>query len=441
MSRGAATVERVTSPLVIHRAVRVGATTDPAEAEADAVADRVMRMPVGDAIQRCGCGGGGDDEINRQPADELDDEPIQAKAASGAGGGVLDTGTADRVRAAGTGGQPLAPAIRQFFEPRFGTDLSQVRTHSDSTARQLAADINARAFTTGRHIFFGPGEPPAHTPTHLLAHELTHTLQQAGRPFGRAVGGRPRPIRRAIELRPPGPGEASAFDRAQELVDRLNTLASHGTGLSPAVTYRLDTDGQTLLHQVSDEGALDEFDRRVMAFIDDPQVIPLRLITKAGRVAVPGGLGPAQGDRFQEGYVDLDDLLGADDGAFRVVFVHFMAERLSMRNYGRRLGTFTLAEFNRAHAVGRDAERDLLRGLLDDASVVFSYEELRPNGTTFVRGFRSRTEGYRVFLIVRNIDKQLSPLVLQVLTTDGRRITLDAFMTERAMAGAAGGGP
>jgi SpoVK/Ycf46/Vps4 family AAA+-type ATPase len=47
----------------------------------------------------------------------------------------------------------------------------------------------------------------------LLAHELTHTLQQRDRaPIGT--------LRRAIELKPPGRGEASAFDRAQELVDR-----------------------------------------------------------------------------------------------------------------------------------------------------------------------------------------------------------------------------
>ena len=184
------------APMVVQRALRVGSTNDPAEAEADTVADRVMRMPAGDTLQRCACGGGDPDELRRQSTDgdgiddmddiDMDDVPVQAKAAAGADGGVLDTGTASRVVAAKSGGQPLAPAVRQFFEPRFGTDLSHIRTHADPASQRLTTEVNARAFTTGQHIFFGPGEH-ATAPTHLLAHELTHTLQQTGRRPGRQM--------------------------------------------------------------------------------------------------------------------------------------------------------------------------------------------------------------------------------------------------------------
>ncbi|GAA4709182.1 eCIS core domain-containing protein [Phytohabitans rumicis] len=58
---------------------------------------------------------------------------------------------------------------------RFGFDFSQVRIHPDSAAARAAG---ARAFTSGRHVWFAPGRGPADR--RLLAHELTHVVQQAG---------------------------------------------------------------------------------------------------------------------------------------------------------------------------------------------------------------------------------------------------------------------
>jgi hypothetical protein len=40
-------------------------------------------------------------------------------------------------------GQPLDPATRAFFEPRFGHDFSQVRIHGDTKAAQSAQAVNA----------------------------------------------------------------------------------------------------------------------------------------------------------------------------------------------------------------------------------------------------------------------------------------------------------
>ncbi len=78
------------------------------------------------------------------------------------------------------GGQPLSQSERSFFEPRFGTDFSNVRVHNNSTAANLARAVNARAFTLGNNVVFGAGEHGSDSieGRRLLAHELTHVLQQ-----------------------------------------------------------------------------------------------------------------------------------------------------------------------------------------------------------------------------------------------------------------------
>jgi len=57
-----------------------------------------------------------------------------------------------------------------------------VRVHADHRSAELARQVQARAFTAGRQVFFGPGEfrPDDPEGQRLLAHELTHVLQQGG---------------------------------------------------------------------------------------------------------------------------------------------------------------------------------------------------------------------------------------------------------------------
>jgi hypothetical protein len=80
------------------------------------------------------------------------------------------------------GGEPLAPGLRAFFEPRYGHDFSRVRVHTEADAGQTARALNARAYTLGHEIAFAPGEyqPETREGRALLAHELTHVVQQSG---------------------------------------------------------------------------------------------------------------------------------------------------------------------------------------------------------------------------------------------------------------------
>jgi hypothetical protein len=82
-----------------------------------------------------------------------------------------------------SGGLPLDHATREFMEPRFGHDFSDVRVHGDDRASQSAEGLNARAYAVGRDIVFAPGQyaPGTSEGRQLLAHELTHVVQQNGR--------------------------------------------------------------------------------------------------------------------------------------------------------------------------------------------------------------------------------------------------------------------
>jgi len=78
------------------------------------------------------------------------------------------------------GGVPLPAPVRTFMEPRFGANFSNVRIHTGESAAQQSADLGARAFTVGEHVFFGRDnfQPQSAGGRELIAHELAHTIQQ-----------------------------------------------------------------------------------------------------------------------------------------------------------------------------------------------------------------------------------------------------------------------
>lgn len=77
-------------------------------------------------------------------------------------------------------GRPLDSGVRSRMETAFGMDFSHVRTHTDTGAAKLSNNLNARAFTVGKHVAFGDGEykPGTLVGDALLAHELAHVVQQ-----------------------------------------------------------------------------------------------------------------------------------------------------------------------------------------------------------------------------------------------------------------------
>ncbi len=111
--------------------------------------------------------------------------PIQRSAEPGMkDGGDLDPAVESSIHRARGGGQALDSGVRAQMEPAFGTDLGGVRVHTGAEADRLNQAVSARAFTTGRDVFFRQGEynPGSSSGRELLAHELTHVVQQKSAP-------------------------------------------------------------------------------------------------------------------------------------------------------------------------------------------------------------------------------------------------------------------
>lgn len=176
--------------------LQVGAVDDPLEAEADRIADHVMRMPdealpdgaLSDASTTNGSG-----TLHRKcAACEEEEEPVHRKE-----NGSMENGSAQAEgeapplvhEALRSPSQPLDPATRAFFEPRFGQDLSHVQLHTGDTAARSAAEVSAHAYAFRDHIVLGAGAGSG--PNRILAHEIAHVSQQTGSDV--------QPLRRAAD--------------------------------------------------------------------------------------------------------------------------------------------------------------------------------------------------------------------------------------------------
>jgi hypothetical protein len=216
----------------------VNAPNDTYEAEADAVAEKVMRMPATNSsvqtslstpvsvtaisrkcshceeeeklqrkekeneseelisrkhitdvpVQRKCAACEGEEKIQRQTDEILEEkneeENIRRKEKSNSSPQYDTSAVESTLR---TNGQPLDNDTRDFMERRFGYDFSNVQVHTGAQANKSSADINALAYTHQNHIVFGKDQyqPNTDAGKRLLAHELTHVVQQQGNSLNR----------------------------------------------------------------------------------------------------------------------------------------------------------------------------------------------------------------------------------------------------------------
>ena len=154
--------------------LQIGAVNDPLEAEADRVADQVMRMPEPNVSIATA-----PPQVSRKCAgcEEEDDNKLHAKPEGSALPGEAPSIVHDVLRSPG---QTLDPKTRSHFEARFGIDFSRVLIHADGRAGESASSVGAQAFTVGQHVIFGRDRfaPATRDGRQLIAHELVHVLQQ-----------------------------------------------------------------------------------------------------------------------------------------------------------------------------------------------------------------------------------------------------------------------
>lgn len=156
---------------LLQRKLRIGATHDPLEAEADQVATQVLSAPLR--------------TTNHSALPHVQRIPDT-------GHDAWETAPESVERVVRSPGAHLAPDLRKDMEQRFGHDFSQVHVHTSAQAEQSAREVNAKAYTVGQHIVFGQGayQPASPQGRFLLAHELTHVLQQTGAGWAPNASGR-----------------------------------------------------------------------------------------------------------------------------------------------------------------------------------------------------------------------------------------------------------
>lgn len=168
----------------------------PMEVEADRMAERVVNSRrVGARVSRSTAltvqRQAETDSLNDSKDEDLDvdeeevqmEEPESMGDESGRPKLVAEASTqagAHQIAIPDTPGTPLDGGARTFMESRFGHDFSGVRVHTDRVAARSAHDLQAHAYTVGRHIYFNENryDPESLAGKRLLAHELTHVVQQ-----------------------------------------------------------------------------------------------------------------------------------------------------------------------------------------------------------------------------------------------------------------------
>lgn len=150
------------------------------EQEADAMADKVIRMsdpstgnnlflkPAISSIQR------------KCTHCEKDERKMQRKESNNEGTNA--TAPTEEYINSLSGGRSLSENERSFFEPRMAYTFNNVKVHTDDIAAISAQSINARAYTSGNNIVFNSDQysPGTDSGKKLLGHELTHVTQQTG---------------------------------------------------------------------------------------------------------------------------------------------------------------------------------------------------------------------------------------------------------------------
>jgi hypothetical protein len=209
--------------LQLQSSLKVSSPKDPAEKEADVTAQKIMRMAVSESsISYVGNERGG---VFRQVKQEEKEKKVQTKLQSpyitrfansgiftqqqpgetvqskGEGQPNVTSTVAADIQTSTAAGLPLPLSVRRFMEPRFQSDFSNVKIHTGDKSAKLNRQLNAQAFTTGNHIFFGKDkfQPDRFEGKELIAHELTHTVQQGAAIQRRENPGTTNLLQRASE--------------------------------------------------------------------------------------------------------------------------------------------------------------------------------------------------------------------------------------------------
>jgi hypothetical protein len=266
----------------------------------------------------------------------------------------------------------------------------------------------------------------------------TETRQQAARaaatdprrlsPAGllslqRRAGNRAAVLARRVEIGGVPWAPESGLPRLPELIDRMNNI-------SPSLRFSID--GQSLRYeQRQDPQPPSSFDLQMIDLIDRDELVPVRLVNRQALLGdtANGYHWSVDGDAFQSGYVDIDDLLAGDDLGFQMLLLHFLTERAVTRNYAHRVGGgIPDAEFRRGHALGTEAEAQVLRDFFGDPTIVIWEDSPSPTVRRVFFSRRRHDKFRRRIRLGQGPDQGVNASTVDVVTRQGRVLTPEAYL-------------
>ncbi|MEH2357733.1 eCIS core domain-containing protein [Nostoc sp.] len=175
------------------------------------------------------------------------------------------------------GGSPLSPEVRDFMEPRFGSEFDNVRVHTDSNATQMSKSLGAQAFTHGSDVYFSAEKSPGNN--ELTAHELTHVVQQTGKVQKQSdASTAPAPVEQTSNGMPPKKGttkidkkNATITASGKNITEAITNLTSQGKGEAGSVTCAPAKDVKT--YQAEDKS--DEIVYEADVLVTETKAMPV----------------------------------------------------------------------------------------------------------------------------------------------------------------------
>jgi hypothetical protein len=317
----------------------VGRANDPSEDLADAMADDAVA-----SLRRSASRPG---TVHRKAADPKD--PL--------GGTQVDDGIERSINSQRGKGAKLGDREATHFSESYGTDLSGVRVHTDSTADSLSRSLQADAFTTGSDIFFRQGtyKPGTSDGDHLIGHELAHVATEGG--------GAQRSIRRegmvsgALGLGPPDP-KASALLAEQYNMSKLKRMVDKNTFWTAVNTTWTDKPPQikTIWTSIEEYNNLQKKDPAALQKVRWPEA--LKILDKIDKDLSAYEAGPKE----------------KDDAVRKAVLTDW---RIAMKDLRLRFVDLNAASAAGAERLRVEAEKAKVAAELEEAEKKTPWEKLK----------------------------------------------------------------
>jgi hypothetical protein len=207
-------------------------------------------------------------------------------------------------------GRPLDRVTRNWFEPRFGRDLSNVRLHDDGHAASLSRAVGARAFARGPDVYVGRRLDARVTDQDrwLLAHEIAHTLQPGDSEAisRKALSDLPEATRKKLKISRTAPAESAINVWIKNYFNPKSGVSRQSTIVPEFGADITDANHQIGLRSIAFE----------LAALSEVNVTPATATTPASRTNTDPEAWPLPADAILELALDLRQQ-GGEHAIFR----------------------------------------------------------------------------------------------------------------------------